>query len=74
MSKLIRTPSECAHNFKNICFYEPNHIKSCIPKNDENFPKYCPLEEGVTKEHHEHMIESLRLLIRTDDDRYHGKI
>jgi hypothetical protein len=59
MAKLIRTAKECGHLSHGICFYSDHlGLMNCEPKNEQNFPDNCPLEDGITiKEHLDRILE-----------------
>jgi hypothetical protein len=59
-AKLIRSPLECGHRVKGKCFWfifnctnsetdETCLIKNCTPRDEDNFPLLCPLEDGFIK-------------------------
>ena len=56
MAKLIRSSIECGYKLMGLCLHDSiakrklvSAKTQCIPKGEENFPKYCPLEDGYTK-------------------------
>ena len=56
MAKLIRSHNECGYRLMGLCLHDTmgkhkllSAKTPCNPKGEENFPKCCPLEEGITK-------------------------
>jgi hypothetical protein len=55
MAKLIHSPSECGHRIGNLVCFHPDKddnplMMNCKPKDECNFPKKCPLENGKLSE------------------------
>jgi hypothetical protein len=54
MAKLIRSAIECAYKIGTVCLNMGELDKvpeflTCNPKGEENFPRHCPLEDGIKK-------------------------
>jgi hypothetical protein len=54
MAKLIRSHNECGYKLMGMCLYQTMGMhkllsakNQCNPVGEENFPKCCPLPDGI---------------------------